>query len=133
MEPHEDRREAFLREAGRAYDKLAAPPPRGSAERFDDIEERAEGAGRGLGRELMAARLAAEECATPHHVACPRCGRPMRRPEAAERNLDTFSGTVHYKRSHAICDRCGFSFSPGGDPAGHPSPRRVEPPHPESL
>jgi hypothetical protein len=127
-------REAFLRDAGRLYDETVARAGPASGETFDDIEERVEAAGRELRRRLLALRLAAEEAKQPAVILCPQCGQPMRRPKAtAARTLDTFSGPVPYARLHAVCDRCGISFSPAGPPARHPRPRRVGPPRAEGL
>ena len=128
------RREEFLREAGQLYDQFLRGAGPASGESFDDIEEHAETRGRALTLKLLADRLAVEEEACPSTIPCPRCGRTMRRSkEPAPRHLDTFSGPVRYERRHAICDHCGFSFSPGGPPARHPEPRPVEPPGPQDL
>jgi len=114
-------REAFLRDAARLYDDTVSRAGPASGESFDDIEKRVEDAGRELRRRLLALRLAAEEAKQPQVIRCPQCGQPMRRPKAsAERTLDTFSGPVFYARRHAICDRCGVSFSPAGPPPRHP-------------
>jgi len=127
-------REAFLREAARLYDEAVARAGRAPGERFDDIEEQVEKAGQVLKLRLLAERLAAEEKALPKVTLCPQCGRPVRRPKAASpRNLDTFSGTVSYERTHALCDRCGISFSPAGPPARHPRSRRLAPPRAKGL
>jgi len=127
-------REAFLRDAARLYDETVARAGPASGETFDDIEERVEAAGRELRRRLLALRLAAEEAKQPEVLRCPQCGQPMRRPKtAAARTLDTFSGPVPYARRHAVCDRCGISFSPAGPPTRHPRPRRVGPPRAEGL
>jgi hypothetical protein len=97
MAPQDPGREAFLRDAGRLYDETVARAGPASEETFDDIEERGEAAGRELRRRLLALRLAAEEAKQPEVLRCPRCGQPMRRPQAAAaRTLDTFSGPVLY-------------------------------------
>jgi hypothetical protein len=134
MTRKDTRREEFLREAAQLYDGLVRGAGPASGKTFDDIEEQAETQGRKLTRKLLAHRLAAEEQAGPITIPCPKCGRTMRRPnEPAQRHLDTFSGPVRYQRRHAICDHCGFSFSPAGPPARHPEPRPVEPPGPQDL
>lgn len=125
--PDEDR-EAFLAEARRLYDEMISRAGPSSGDTFDDIEEQAEGAGRKLILKLLKERLAAEAKAEGAEMACPKCGKPMRRPkQAAQRNLDTASGTVRYERRHAICDRCDASFSPSGPAAENPSARRIGP------
>ena len=121
-------REAFLQEAGRLYDEMMSRAGSASGDTFDDIEEQAEGAGRKLILKLLRERLAAEEKAQGETIPCRECGRPMRRPEAPKpRNLDTASGTVHYERRHAICDRCQTSFSPSGPTPEDPASGRIEP------
>ena len=130
----EKRREKFLAEAARLYDETMSHAESGTGDKFDDIEEQAEDAGRNMARELLAGRLAAEEEAMREEVPCPECGGPMRRPKKkAERNLDTFSGPVRYERRHAICDRCKRSFSPAGPPTGDSAPRGVGPARPQGL
>jgi hypothetical protein len=116
----DERREAFLRAAARAYDEAMVRAGGERPGRFDDMEEQAEEEGRKVARQLLADQLAeAEEAAEKKVVCCPECGEPMRRPKKkALRNLDTFSGTVRYERRHAICDRCRTSFSPSGPFAG---------------
>jgi hypothetical protein len=134
MAPQDPGRDAFLRLAARVYDDAVSRAGPASGESFDDIEERVEAAGRELRRQLLALRLAAEETKQPEVVRCPQCGQPIRRPKApARRTLDTFSGPVPYARRHAICDRCGVSFSPGGPPPRHPWPRGLGPPRAQSL
>jgi hypothetical protein len=129
-----ERREAFLREAGRLYDEAMSRAGGERAERFDDLEEQAEESGRKMARELLANRLAAEEEAMPEKVMCPECGGPMRRPKKrALRNLDTFSGPVRYERQHAICDRCKRSFSPSGPPARDSAARGIHTTHPQGM
>jgi hypothetical protein len=119
-------REAFLAEARRLYDEMISRAGPSSGDTFDDIEEQAEGAGRKLILKLLKERLAAEAKAEPEAVLCAKCGQPMRRPkEATARNLDTASGTVHYERLHAICDRCEGSFSPSGPAAENPGARGI--------
>ena len=122
-------RDTFLQEAARLYDEMMSRAESASGDTFDDIEEQAEGAGRKLILKLLRERVAAEEKAQAETVTCPDCSRPMRRPrKAAERNLDTASGTVHYERRHAICDLCGASFSPSGPTSEDPASGRIEPP-----
>jgi hypothetical protein len=100
-----------------------------SGDVFDDIEEQAEQMGREATRDLIGARLEAEEARQGEDVACPECGRPMRRPPTAgERALDTASGGVRYRRRHALCDRCRNSFSPAGPPVEDPPSGAVGPP-----
>lgn len=108
-------REAFLKEAGKLYDEMISRAGPASGDTFDAIEAQGEAAGRQLALKLLKERLEAEARREPEAVACPKCGQPMRRPRRpAARNLDTASGTVPYERPHAICDRCGASFSPSG-------------------
>jgi rubredoxin len=134
MAPQDPGREAFLRDAAHLYDEMVSRAGPAFGETFDDIEKQAEAAGRTLRRRLLAQRLAAEEAKLPVVIRCPRCGQPMRRPKMpAVRTLDTFSGPVPYARHHALCDRCGISFSPAGPPARHPRPRRVGPPRTHGL
>jgi hypothetical protein len=122
-------REAFVRQAARLYDEMMSRAGSASQDTFDDIEEQAEERGRKLILRRLRARLAAEEKAQAETVLCPGCSARMRRPgEAAERNLDTASGTVRYERRHAICDRCGASFSPSGLPPEDSPSGRIEPP-----
>jgi hypothetical protein len=129
MNPTADEREAFLKKAGEIYDRIVGVAGPELGESFDQIEERVEAAGRELQRALLGRRLAAETQAEPQAVPCPQCGQPMRRPAApVPRHLDTCSGPVVYARRHAICDRCGKSFSPAGPSAGHPGPGGVQPP-----
>ena len=126
-------REVFLSEAAQLYDEMISRAG-GTGDKFDDIEEQAEEAGRKMARELLASRLAAEEQAVPEKIPCPICGEPMRRPKKkGQRKLDTFSGPVSYERRHAICDQCKSSFSPAGLPARDSAARRVRPPHSEGL
>ncbi len=121
MGPKDPGREAFLHEAERLYDDMVAGAGPASAQSFDDLEERAEAAGLVLRRKLLALRLAVEEAKQPAVIPCPKCGHPMRwHKDPVRRNLDTFSGPVAYERRHAVCDRCGESFSPAGPPPGHP-------------
>jgi hypothetical protein len=134
MTSEEAGREAFLAEARRRYDEMISRAGAASGDTFDDIEEQAEGAGRTLILKLLKERLAAEAKAEGEQTACPKCGKPMRRPkEASERNLDTASGTVHYQRRHAICDRCDASFSPSGPAAENPAARGIGPPPAKGL
>lgn len=134
MEADAKDREEFLKKAGRLYDEMMSRAGPASGDTFDDIEVQAEGAGGEFILRLLAQRLAAEQAAQQETIACPQCGRPMRRPkDASPRNLDTASGTVHYERTHAICDRCKTSFSPSGPSAEDPPPRAVEPPESEGL
>jgi hypothetical protein len=134
MTPQDPGREAFLREAARVYDEMVSGAGPASGESFDDMEVRAEAAGCVVRRKLLSLRLAAEEAKQPAAVRCPQCGQPMRRLKAAApRTLDTFSGPVPYARRHAVCDRCGISFSPAGPPARHPRPRGVGPPRAEGV
>ena len=134
MGPKDPGREAFLREAERLYNEMVAGAGPASAQSFDAMEERAEAAGLLLRRKLLAERLAAEEAKQPEVILCPKCGRRMRRQkDPARRNLDTFSGPVAYERRHAVCDSCGFSFSPAGPPPRHPRSWRVGPPRQEGL
>jgi len=124
---NEDRKQ-FLKEAARRYDELIGRAGK-AGETFDDIEQDAEQMGRELIGELLTARLAAEAEREAQTIRCPGCGRPMRRVKrAAPRHLDTASGPVRYQRRHAICDRCGASFSPSGPSAEDPAPGRIEPP-----
>ena len=128
MTPADKDREAFLAEARRLYDEMISRAGPASGDTFDEIEEQAEGAGRQRILRLLKERLAAEAKAEGAEVACPKCGRPMRRPKkASARNLDTASGTVRYERRHAICDRCEASFSPSGPTAENPGAGRVGP------
>ena len=120
-------REAFLAEARRLYDEMILRAGPASGDTFDDIEAQAEGAGRRLILKLLKERLAAEASREPDAVLCEKCGQPMRRPKASERNLDTASGTVRYERRHAICDRCEASFSPSGPAALDPVARGIGP------
>jgi hypothetical protein len=131
----DERREAFLRAAARAYDEAMSRAGGERVERFDDMEEQAEEAGRRVAQELLASQLAAAEEATEKEAAvCPECGGPMRRPKKkALRNLDTFSGPVRYERRHAICDRCKRSFSPAGPPIGDSATWGVGPARPQGL
>jgi len=111
-------REAFLAEAGRLYDEMISRAGGESGDTFDDIEEQAESAGKEIILKLLADRLAAEEKCQAEEVICPRCGKAMRRvKEPHPRNLATFSGAVNYERRHALCDKCGQSFSPSGPEA----------------
>ncbi len=120
-------REKFLREAAKLYDEMISRA--GSSDIFDDIEEQAENAGRKIVLKMLRDRLLAETKAQDEKVNCPKCGRPMRRPEKPfERNLDTSSGTVNYERRHAICDSCDESFSPSGREAEDSPPGRLSPP-----
>lgn len=108
-------RDAFLQEAGKLYDQLISRAGPQSGDTFDDIEEQAEGAGRKLILQMLRERLKAEAQAQPKETTCSTCGKTMRTiKECAERNLSTASGTVHYERPHAMCDRCRASFSPSG-------------------
>jgi len=128
MTPVADEREAFLKKAGEIYDRIVGRAGPDSGESFDQIEERVEAAGRELQRVLLARRLTAEAQTESAVVPCPHCGQPMRRPaSAAPRNLDTCSGPVGYGRRHAICDRCGRSFSPAGPSPGDSGPGGVQP------
>jgi hypothetical protein len=134
MGPKDPAREAFLRDAEHIYDEMVVKAGPAFGESFDDMEERAEAAGRELRRKLLALRLAAEEAKQPEVIRCPECGRPMRwHKDPARRNLDTFSGPVAYERRYAVCDPCGISFSPAGPPARHPRPRCVGPPRAQGL
>jgi len=127
-------REKFLARAAELYDEMVSRAGPSSGDTFDDIEEQAEGAGRKLILNLLRERLAAEEEVQAQAILCPKCKRLMRRPEdASPRNLDTASGTVHYKRRHAICDRCGASFSPSGPTPENSRARSVEPPEAQGL
>ena len=121
-------REAFLEEAGKLYDEMITRAGPASGDTFDDIEVQGEAAGRRLVLKLLKERLEAEARRDPEAVACVQCGRPMRRPKGpGERNLDTASGTVTYQRPHAICDRCGASFSPSGPAAEDPGAGGIGP------
>ena len=134
MKPQDEGREEFVRRAGQLYDELVSRAGPASADTFDDIEEQAEKAGGELIRELLAGRLAADEHTGPQIISCPQCGRRMRRPTVpAARDLETFSGLVRYERRHAICDHCGFSFSPAGLPVADPTQGGIEPPPEEDL
>ena len=132
MKSEEKEREVFLRMAGQLYDEMVSRAGV-SGDRFDDIEEQALAACRELALEFITARLSAEEEAGPEVICCPKCDRKMRRPKSAPRNLDTFIGTVHYERRHAICDGCGHSFSPSGPLAGDSAAGGVEPSDPQGL
>lgn len=128
MDKGSARREAFLKHAAERYDRMVERAGPASGDVFDDIEEQAEQMGREATRDLIGARLEVEETRQADEVACPACGQPMRRPPtAAERTLDTASGGVRYRRRHAICDRCGDSFSPAGPPVEDPPSRSLEP------
>ena len=114
-------REAFEREAGRLYEQMMGRS--GGTDTFDEIEGQGEAAGRALILKLLQDRLKAEAQAQASESRCPTCGKPMRRmKKAAQRHLQTMSGTVAYERPHAQCDRCGASFSPSGQTAQHPAP-----------
>jgi len=133
MGRRDEDRERFLQDAARRYDELIGRAGQ-AAETFDEIEQDAERMGRELIGQMLAGRLAAEEEAEAETIRCPQCGQPMRRPKtAAPRRLDTASGPVRYERRHAICDRCGVSFSPAGQPAEDPPARRLEPPATQSV
>jgi len=122
-------REEFLAEAAKAYDDMLARAGLESGDTFDDIEIQALGSGRKLIQKLLSERLVAEEQAQSQIIYCPACEKLMRRPDQAnKRNLDTASGTVHYERRHAICDRCGASFSPSGPAPEDSKQGTVEPP-----
>jgi hypothetical protein len=134
MAQHHKNRERFLHEAARLYDAFMARSGPESGDTFDHMEVQAETSARTLIVRLLADRLADETEHEPEQVPCPHCGQPMRVPPTpAERCLETASGCVPYKRFHAICDRCGESFSPAGPPAQHPPPGRVEPCTAQSL
>jgi hypothetical protein len=121
-------RETFLREAAKLYDEMIKRAGPASGDTFDDIEEQAEGIGRKLILKMLRDRLAAEAQSEPETATCATCGKVMRRPKGAwARHLDTASGTVRYERRHAICDRCGASFSPSGPPPEHPATRGIGP------
>jgi len=127
-------REEFVQEAGRMYDAMVGRAEQRCDDRFDDIEQQAEACGREVALRLLKQRLAAEESRQSEQVACPVCGQPMRRPQkASPRKLDTASGQVNYARRHAICDRCGVSFSPSGSKAGDSPTGRVKPAAEEGL
>ena len=121
-------REAFLKEAGELYDAMISRAGPASGDTFDDIEAQGEAAGRRLVLKLLKERLEAEARREAESVVCAKCGRPMRRPKGlGQRRLDTASGTVPYERPHAICDRCGVSFSPAGPAAEDPGAGRISP------
>lgn len=127
-------REEFLARAAELYDEMVSRAGPDSGDTFDDIEQQAEGAGRKLILNLLRERLAFEEEVQAQTILCPKCKRLMRRPEnAMPRNLDTASGMVHYERRHAICDRCGASFSPSGPAPEDSHARSVEPPETQGL
>ena len=131
--PNADRKE-FLKEAGTLYDQMLARTGPATGDTFDDMEVQAETVGRQRVLKLLRDRLKAEEKAQSEQVLCPKCGRPMRRPQAGQpRHLDTASGPVRYARRHAICDRCRESFSPSGPPTEDPATRSVQPPDAKGL
>jgi len=131
----DERREAFLKAAARAYDEAMSRACGERVERFDDMEEQAEEEGRRVAQKLLANQLAeVEEATEKEAVMCPECGGPMRRPKkTALRNLDTFSGPVRYERRHAICDRCKRSFSPSRPPALDSAAGSVGPARPQGM
>jgi len=134
MEKGDERREAFLKRAAEWYDRMVARAEEDTEDVFDDIEEQAERMGREATRGLIEARLEAEEARRSETVPCPDCGWPMRRPSAeAQRDLETALGPVRYRRRHAVCDRCGKSFSPAGPPPEDPAPGGVGPVPPQGL
>ncbi len=117
-ESGDERKRRFLEKAGELYDRMVSGGRPGSGESFDEIESDAFNMGREFSVELLRARLEVEEGCEGGQIECPQCGASMRRlDKAGERNLETTSGVVNYSRRHAICDRCGGSFSPSGQKA----------------
>lgn len=117
-ESGDERRRRFLDKAGELYDRMVSGVRAGTGESFDEIESEASDMGREFSVELLRARLEVEEGSEGGDIECPECGSSMRlTAEAGERNLETTNGVVNYSRRHAICDRCGGSFSPSGQKA----------------
>jgi DNA-directed RNA polymerase subunit RPC12/RpoP len=117
-ESRDERKRRFLEKAGELYDRMVSGGRAGSGESFDEIESEASDMGREFSVELLRARLEVEERSEGGEIECPRCGSSMRRlAKAGERNLESICGVVNYSRRHAICDKCGGSFSPSGQKA----------------
>jgi hypothetical protein len=134
MAPRDAERDEFLSQAGKLYDQMMARSGAGSGDTFDDIELQALRAARELAESCVAKRLAQEEKAASPEIPCPKCRRPMRRPKTpAPRVIQTMAGDVRYERRHAICDRCGASFSPSGPKAQDSGAGGVRPPGAKRL
>jgi hypothetical protein len=116
----EARRQGFLQEAGKAFDRMLGSDGQNGLVTFEQREERACELGDALTRQLLEEHLAAEEAADPEgQVECPFCGRPVpcRRPEKVEleqRRVRTRRGVVEFERASRYCQPCRRVFFPRG-------------------
>lgn len=114
------RRDEFLQDAGRAFDRMLGSDGRNGLVSFEEREVRACQLGDGLTRRLLEEHLAAEDQADPGvEVACPLCGHPVHcdAPEEQKmqkRKLLTRRGQVEYERAARRCPRCRRIFFPRG-------------------
>ena len=114
------RRQEFLEEAGRAFDKMLGSDGQNGLVTFAEREDRACELGDGLTRRLLEEHLEAEELADPEHEAnCPICGQPVpcESPEEVElekRRVETKRGPVDYERAARRCQVCRRVFFPRG-------------------
>lgn len=113
-------REAFLAQAGAAFDLMFHPEQQASLDTFDQREGQVVDLMRGLGAWLLAKQANADPSAQPpkdHPVPCPKCGRPARRVFAPDdplpaRPLTTLTGFVTLQRAKFQCATCRVAFFP---------------------
>jgi hypothetical protein len=112
------RRQEFLEEAGKAFDRMLGADGQNGLVTFEEREDRACELGDALTRRLLEEHLAADEMADPDEaVVCPFCGRPVPCPVPAEvelekREVQTRRGPVEFERAARYCKPCRRVFFP---------------------
>ena len=121
------RRQAFLKRAEEAFDRMMNADQQNDLVTFAQREQRACEVTDELARWLMAEQLALSEPAASPEVAefpsspesqvagvCPVCQGPLEPRPAQEREVVTHRGRIRYKRSGGRCRRCRRIFFPPG-------------------
>lgn len=114
------RRQEFLDEAGRSFDRMLGSDGSNGLVTFEEREDRACELGDALGLRLLDEHLSADEAADPGmETPCPCCGNTVRceSPEKAElqrRKIRTKRGVVEFERAARLCKTCRRVFFPRG-------------------
>lgn len=112
------RRQEFLEEAGKAFDRMLGSDGQNGLVTFEEREERACELGDAMSLRLLEEHLAADEMGDPdEEVDCPFCGRPVpcETPQEAElqkRQVQTRRGPAEFERAGRYCKPCRRVFFP---------------------